>query len=71
MRQPRPHNPSSYHQNYLPNGQVPPGNLPNALPGAAALLPNQGRVIQNGPIRVLCVADVRGRSIFPSEKNAS
>ncbi|KAF2670562.1 hypothetical protein BT63DRAFT_241307 [Microthyrium microscopicum] len=29
-------------------------------PGAAPLLPNQGRVIQQGSIRVLCIADVRG-----------
>ncbi|KAL9944061.1 hypothetical protein ACHAQF_005173 [Verticillium nonalfalfae] len=34
-----------------------PGFTPN---GAAPLLPNQGRVIQTGPIRVLCIADVRG-----------
>jgi len=26
----------------------------------APILPNQGRVIQTGPLRVLCVADVRG-----------
>lgn len=45
-------------QGYLPNGQVPPHQGP--LPGATPLLPNQGRVIQTGPIRVLCIADVRG-----------
>lgn len=32
------------------------------MPGAVPLLPNQGRVIQQGPVRVLCVADVRGMS---------
>lgn len=48
--QPRPYS----NQGYLQNGGT-------ALPtGAAPLLPNQGRVIQTGPIRVLCIADVRG-----------
>ncbi|KAI9896598.1 hypothetical protein N3K66_008770 [Trichothecium roseum] len=46
--------PRSYNQPGYMNGA---GNLP---PGAAPLLPNQGRVIQTGPIRVLCIADVRG-----------
>lgn len=48
--QSRPYNNSGY----LQNGA---SGLP---PGAAPLLPNQGRVIQTGPIRVLCIADVRG-----------
>lgn len=30
------------------------------MPGAIPLAPNQGRVIQQGPVRVLCIADVRG-----------
>jgi hypothetical protein len=30
------------------------------IPGAAPLLPNQGRILQQGPVRVLCIADVRG-----------
>ncbi|KAL4917524.1 hypothetical protein BDW62DRAFT_211209 [Aspergillus aurantiobrunneus] len=38
----------------LPNGASGP------VPGAAPLLPNNGRIIQNGPVRVLCIADVRG-----------
>ncbi|KAK0629204.1 hypothetical protein B0T17DRAFT_489296 [Bombardia bombarda] len=42
---------------YLPNGAAP---HQGSLPGATPLLPNQGRVIQTGPIRVLCIADVRG-----------
>ena len=42
-------------QGYLPNGANS-----GPTPGAAALLPNNGRVIQSGPVRVLCVADVRG-----------
>ena len=44
---------------YMPNGASP---HPGAVPGAMPLLPNQGRVIQSGPIRVLCIADVRGIS---------
>lgn len=54
-RQPRP--PHSFGpQGYpLPNGATGP------VPGAAPLLPNNGRIIQNGPVRVLCIADVRGR----------
>lgn len=45
-------------QGYLPNGA---SNIQPA-PGATPLLPNQGRVLQTGPIRVLCIADVRGKS---------
>lgn len=53
----RPH---SYNNQggYLPNGATA-GHT--GLPqGAAPLLPNHGRVIQTGGVRVLCVADVRG-----------
>jgi hypothetical protein len=53
-QQPRP---TPYNQGYLPNGASGP------VPGATPLLPNQGRVIQSGPIRVLCIADVRGANI--------
>ncbi|CAI4220012.1 unnamed protein product [Parascedosporium putredinis] len=61
MAAPRLYNNSGY----LPNGAT---NLP---PGAA-LLPNQGRIIQTGPIRVLCIADVRGnlRSLNDLAKQA-
>ncbi|KAK3316057.1 hypothetical protein B0H66DRAFT_276061 [Apodospora peruviana] len=55
-------------QGYLANGAAPhPGQL-----GATPLLPNQGRVIQTGPIRVLCIADVRGnlRSLNELAKTA-
>lgn len=45
-------------QGYLPNG----ANNIQPAPGATPLLPNQGRVLQTGPIRVLCIADVRGKS---------
>ncbi|KAI0864457.1 hypothetical protein F4860DRAFT_510783 [Xylaria cubensis] len=43
-------------QGYMANGAPPSGPVPGATP----LLPNQGRILQQGPIRVLCVADVRG-----------
>ena len=46
---------------YLPNGANQ--GHPNLPPGAAPLLPNNGRVIQTGGVRVLCVADVRGEEI--------
>ncbi|KAI9151953.1 hypothetical protein HJFPF1_09170 [Paramyrothecium foliicola] len=60
--QPRPYN----NPGYLQNGATA---IP---PGAAPLLPNQGRVIQTGPIRVLCIADVRGnlRSLNELAKQA-
>jgi hypothetical protein len=47
-------------QGYLPNGATgAPGSGP--IPSTAtALLPNNGRIVQAGAIRVLCVADVRG-----------
>ena len=51
-QQPRPQLPS---QGYLPNGTAS-----GPTPGAQALLPNNGRVIQAGAVRVLCIADVRG-----------
>ena len=46
-----------YTGTYLPNGGVTSGPVPGATP----LLPNQGRVIQQGSTRVLCIADVRGK----------
>ncbi|KFA50918.1 hypothetical protein S40293_02472 [Stachybotrys chartarum IBT 40293] len=55
-----------YNNSYLQNGA-------NATPPAAApLLPNHGRVIQAGPLRVLCIADVRGnlRSLNDLAKQA-
>lgn len=55
-RQPRPQFPN---QGYLPNGTTS-----GPTPGAQALLPNNGRIIQSGPIRVLCVADVRGEVAY-------
>lgn len=41
-------------QGYMPNGTSGP------VPGAQPLQPNNGRIIQSGPVRVLCIADVRG-----------
>jgi len=49
--------PQYQNQGYLPNGASS-----GPTPGAQALLPNNGRVIQSGPTRILCVADVRGLS---------
>ncbi|OJD21072.1 hypothetical protein ACJ73_07589 [Blastomyces percursus] len=43
-----------------PGYNLPNGSTSGATPGATALLPNNGRVIQTGGVRVLCVADVRG-----------
>ena len=56
MFQQRPPQQMNYNQPYLPNGAVG-SHIP---PGATPLLPNNGRIIQTGGIRVLCVADVRG-----------
>lgn len=53
QQRPHPYN----NPGYLPNGGAGHTGLP---PGAAPLLPNNGRVIQTGGVRVLCVADVRG-----------
>ncbi|KIW93234.1 uncharacterized protein Z519_05839 [Cladophialophora bantiana CBS 173.52] len=63
-QQPRPQFPN---QGYLPNGTTS-----GPTPGAQALLPNNGRIIQSGPIRVLCIADVRGnlRSLNELAKTA-
>ncbi|KAF1850175.1 uncharacterized protein K460DRAFT_381983 [Cucurbitaria berberidis CBS 394.84] len=54
-----PNQPRPYPGSYLPNGGVS-GAPSGPAPGAVPLLPNQGRVIQQGSVRVLCVADVRG-----------
>lgn len=56
----------------MPNGASNHPNPGQPAPGAVPLLPNQGRVIQSGPIRVLCIADVRGnlRSLNELAKTA-
>lgn len=46
---------------YMANGAGGPPHQPMPAPGAVPLLPNQGRVIDTGSIRILCVADVRGK----------
>lgn len=51
--QPRPYPPQGP-GSYMQNGSGP-------VPGARPLLPDNGRVIQSGPTRVLCIADVRGK----------
>ncbi|KAF8862193.1 hypothetical protein BDZ45DRAFT_671243 [Acephala macrosclerotiorum] len=62
--------PIPYNQGYLPNGAA--GGHTGLPPGAAPLLPNNGRIIQTGGVRVLCVADVRGnlRSLNDLAKQA-
>lgn len=53
----------------MPNGGGGPVHQPMPAPGAVPLLPNQGRIIDTGSIRILCVADVRGKlpsSLFPT-----
>jgi hypothetical protein len=56
--QQRPH--TYNNQPYLPNGAA--GGHTGLPPGAAPLLPNNGRIVQTGGVRVLCIADVRGGS---------
>ncbi|APA08515.1 hypothetical protein SS1G_02216 [Sclerotinia sclerotiorum 1980 UF-70] len=60
----------SYNQAYMPNGAV--AGHTGIPPGATPLLPNNGRIIQTGGVRVLCVADVRGnlRSLNELAKQA-
>ncbi|KAL8669101.1 MAG: hypothetical protein Q9168_006294 [Polycauliona sp. 1 TL-2023] len=56
-RQPRS---SNYNNSHLSNGAY---NAPAMGPGGASgpnYLPNNGRIIQSGGTRILCVADVRG-----------
>ncbi|OGE53641.1 hypothetical protein PENARI_c007G05785 [Penicillium arizonense] len=54
MASPRPHN-------FGPQGYpLANGAAAGPVPGATPLLPNNGRVIQSGPTRILCIADVRG-----------
>lgn len=59
MSQHRPNSYAAASAGYLPNGAV--GGHPNLPPGAAPLLPNNGRIIESKGVRVLCVADVRGK----------
>lgn len=52
----------------MPNGAA--AGHTGLPPGATPLLPNNGRVIQTGGVRVLCVADVRGKLYFKELTNA-
>ncbi|RMZ80936.1 hypothetical protein DV737_g2786, partial [Chaetothyriales sp. CBS 132003] len=63
---PQPRPPYASQPTYLQNGTSGP------VPGAQPLLPNNGRIIQSGPTRVLCIADVRGnlRSLNELAKTA-
>lgn len=60
MASPHPYN--SYNQGHLPNGATgaPAQGAGSAAGPGSTFLPNSGRVIQSGGVRVLCVADVRG-----------
>lgn len=58
--QQRPH--TYNNQPYLPNGAT--GGHTGLPPGATPLLPNNGRIVQTGGVRVLCIADVRGELQF-------
>lgn len=55
-QQPRPYPPQGPSP-YMQNGNSGP------VPGARPLLPDNGRIIQSGTTRVLCIADVRGKMI--------
>lgn len=59
-RQPRPYPPQGPGP-YIQNGNAGP------VPGARPLLPDNGRIIQAGPTRVLCIADVRGKEKIVAE----
>ncbi|KAI9894487.1 MAG: hypothetical protein M1814_003245 [Vezdaea aestivalis] len=53
----RPHTFTQQQQNFIPNGTpAAPGNMSQT----ASSLPANGRIVQAGGARVLCVADVRG-----------
>ena len=56
MIQPRPY---PYNQAQLSNGANNAANMSSGGQGSN-FLPNNGRVIQSGGTRILCVADVRG-----------
>lgn len=59
MYQPRPH--SFNNEGYLPNGATGGSGSGPAGGFGSNNFSNNGRVVQNGGVRVLCVADVRGK----------
>ncbi|KAI9712505.1 MAG: hypothetical protein M1812_006921 [Candelaria pacifica] len=67
--QPRPH---AFNQNYLPNGASGVSGGGPVGGAGSNQLPQNGRVVQSGGVRVLCVADVRGnlRSLNDLAKQA-
>ncbi|KAH0559078.1 hypothetical protein GP486_004339 [Trichoglossum hirsutum] len=67
--QPRPH--TFNNQGFLPNGSTSTAGGPTGGVGTN-MLPNNGRVIQSGGARILCIADVRGnlRSLNELAKQA-
>lgn len=56
--QPRPY--PSYNQSHLSNGATNAPSMSSATGSGSNFLPNNGRVVQAGGVRILCVADVRG-----------
>ncbi|CAD6582980.1 MAG: hypothetical protein ASARMPREDX12_001139 [Alectoria sarmentosa] len=56
MASPRPY----YNQGHLPNGANNSTNMTSAGGQGSNFLPNNGRIVQSGGTRILCVADVRG-----------
>ncbi|MCJ1403218.1 hypothetical protein MMC11_006441 [Xylographa trunciseda] len=69
--QPRPH--TFNNQGYLPNGATGAQGGTAAPPMASSSLQSNGRVVQSGGTRILCVADVRGnlRSLNDLAKQAN
>lgn len=59
MHQPRPH--SFNNEGYLPNGATGVSGSGSTGGYSSNNFSNNGRVVQNGQVRVLCVADVRGK----------
>ncbi|MCJ1319878.1 hypothetical protein MMC15_005214 [Xylographa vitiligo] len=71
MASPRPH--TFNNQGYLPNGATGAQGGTAVPPMAPSSLQSNGRVIQSGGARILCVADVRGnlRSLNDLAKQAN
>lgn len=67
--QPRPH--ASYNQSHLSNGaNTAPGIGATGGPGTN-FHPNNGRVVQTGGVRILCLADVRGMFYLSTASNST
>lgn len=59
MYQPHPHNFNN--EGYLPNGATGVSGSASTGNFTSNNFSNNGRVVQNAGVRVLCVADVRGK----------